>query len=119
MAIATCETLRTHGFKIPEDVIVTGYDGLEDIYYSVPQITSCACDYPDVAREVAKLLSEIFQGTTGVCTKKCYPGKSFHSPVAVAKELYIIWPCIRIKSEMRYIILRKGNRDYQRRLQEF
>lgn len=73
MAIATCETLRTHGFKIPEDVIVTGYDGLEDIYYSVPQITSCACDYPDVAREVAKLLSEIFQGTTGVCTKKMLP----------------------------------------------
>lgn len=62
MAITTCNVLRQAGIKVPEEVVVTGYDGIEDIYYSIPQITSCECDYAILADRVVELLLEVTDG---------------------------------------------------------
>lgn len=41
MAFAVCEELEAHGYKVPDDVIVIGFDGVDkNIYYS-PQLTTC------------------------------------------------------------------------------
>lgn len=41
MAIAVCERLEKHGYLVPRDVIVTGFDGVLDAEYFYPQITTC------------------------------------------------------------------------------
>ena len=41
MAIAACERLEKHGYRVPEDVIVTGFDGVLEAEYFYPQLTTC------------------------------------------------------------------------------
>ena len=57
MALAVCATLMNRGLNVPDDVLVTGFDGLPDIAYSNPRITSSFCDYSNIARMTAELLS--------------------------------------------------------------
>ncbi|MBR1555339.1 MAG: GGDEF domain-containing protein [Oscillospiraceae bacterium] len=63
MAIAVCTTLAQHQIRVPEDVIVTGFDGIDSIYYSMPKLTSCKCDYTELGRETARLILELENGT--------------------------------------------------------
>lgn len=49
MAVAVCEKLQELGYRVPEDVIVTGFDGTEAARYAVPQITTCAEDQNKLA----------------------------------------------------------------------
>ncbi|MGN1179838.1 MAG: diguanylate cyclase [Suilimivivens sp.] len=62
MAITVCDVLKNHGFSIPGDVIVTGFDGVDEINFSSPKITSCFCDYADLAEEIVKILPECLEG---------------------------------------------------------
>lgn len=49
MAISASAALQEHGFTVPDDVIVTGFDGIDAIKYSIPRITSCVCSYEKIA----------------------------------------------------------------------
>lgn len=62
MAITVCGVLADNNVRVPEDIIVTGFDGVEAIKFSVPKITSCLCSYDDMAMETAALLDRIFDG---------------------------------------------------------
>lgn len=62
MAISVCAVLANNNVRVPEDIIVTGFDGVEAIKFSVPKITSCMCSYYDMAMETAALLDKIFDG---------------------------------------------------------
>ena len=46
MAAAVCDTLKKHGIRVPEDVIVTGFDGTATAYLSRPRLTTTAQDIP-------------------------------------------------------------------------
>jgi len=41
MAIAAAKALENRGYKVPEDVIITGFDGIDDGKYNVPVIATC------------------------------------------------------------------------------
>ncbi len=58
MAIAVCVELHKHGYNIPEDVIVTGFDGIDAIQFSIPKITSAKCDYAELGTKLAELVAE-------------------------------------------------------------
>ncbi|MBR3630441.1 MAG: GGDEF domain-containing protein [Oscillospiraceae bacterium] len=64
MAIACCAELAVHGYKVPQDVIVTGFDGIEAINYSFPKITSAKCDYAELGRTAADLVVRADAGET-------------------------------------------------------
>ena len=44
MAITVSEMLTEQGTKVPDNVIVTGFDGYDEIYFTSPKITSASCD---------------------------------------------------------------------------
>lgn len=44
MAIAACEKLEEMGYRVPEDVAVTGFDGVPDGEYFQPKLTTCTED---------------------------------------------------------------------------
>ncbi|MBQ8928596.1 MAG: GGDEF domain-containing protein [Oscillospiraceae bacterium] len=52
MAINVSNVLRSHGFSVPGDVIVTGFDGIDEIFFSVPSITSAKCSSEALAESV-------------------------------------------------------------------
>ena len=62
MAIAACAELKENGYRVPEDVIVTGFDGVLEGRYFSPRITSCDDNYGKVAERVAELLKQSFDG---------------------------------------------------------
>ena len=44
MAITVCEMFTEAGYKIPDDVIISGFDGYDEIYFTSPKITTASCD---------------------------------------------------------------------------
>lgn len=62
MAVTVCSVFRNHGVNVPEDVKVSGFDGIREILYSIPKITSCGCDYGELAARIAKLIDQKFHG---------------------------------------------------------
>ena len=46
MAIAACQQLKKYGYKVPEDVIVTGFDGIDLERYHTPRLTTCEFNMP-------------------------------------------------------------------------
>ena len=59
MAIAVVEELNLLGYRVPEDVIVTGYDGITITQYSTPSITTISVDCEVVTQKVFEIMEEI------------------------------------------------------------
>ena len=59
MAITVISVLHHNGIRCPEDVIVTGFDGINEILFTNPKITSALCDYKKLGEETANYLLEI------------------------------------------------------------
>ncbi|MDE6566786.1 MAG: GGDEF domain-containing protein [Lachnospiraceae bacterium] len=64
MAITTIHYLMDAGYRIPEDVAVTGFDGIEEALDHVPPITTVQYDQEQTAHHAYQMLEDIFQGKT-------------------------------------------------------
>ena len=64
MAAAVCDGLKSHGYRIPEDVIVTGFDGTPTAYLGVPQLSGCDANPADLADLVLDLIGRFSRGET-------------------------------------------------------
>ncbi len=62
MAVNVSAVLKEHGYKIPEDTIVTGFDGIDEIFFLQPQITSCICNHNEMADIIMEILQASFEG---------------------------------------------------------
>ena len=62
MAIAVCDTLREEGFRVPEDVIVTGFDGMPAAYMATPRLSTCCDDPHSLAATIIDLIRRLKAG---------------------------------------------------------
>ena len=62
MAIALCDALHSHGIRVPEDVIVTGYDGSMEAQIHVPPVTTYSTSWTQLGRESFTVLYELMTG---------------------------------------------------------
>lgn len=58
MAINVVAVLKSYGYRVPEDVIVTGFDGIEEVHLTEPKIATCYCDYRELADMVIQLIRD-------------------------------------------------------------
>lgn len=58
MAIAVCEFLAEHGYNVPHDIIVSGFDGIPDAEYYAPSISTCKEDIPRLAQTIVAIIEE-------------------------------------------------------------
>ncbi len=56
MAITVTEMLIERGYRVPEDVFISGFDGYDEIYYITPKITTSACDVMELSEGTADIL---------------------------------------------------------------
>ncbi len=56
MAITVSEMLISAGYMVPQDVIVTGFDGYDEIYFTSPVITTATCDIIEMATATAEMV---------------------------------------------------------------
>lgn len=108
MAITACETLKQHGYAVPEDVIVTGFDGVLSAYLANPTVTTCKCDFSWMAEDIAGTLKELFAGREP---------KLLH-PVKYVIEKMESCGCGERKSEVNVGLELKQMRDLMQKYQD-
>lgn len=62
MAINVCDVLNEAGIRVPEDIIVSGFDGIDEAFLSTPGITTSDCRNNELAGAVLEELLNIFAG---------------------------------------------------------
>lgn len=62
MAMAVCERLKKYGYKVPDDVKVSGFDGIEEEKYHTPRLTTAKQDFIASAKLAVDKLHDIFNG---------------------------------------------------------
>ncbi len=59
MAMAVCLKLNEKGYKVPDDVIVTGFDGIEIERYHDPRLTTAIRDHAELAAAIMGIVDNI------------------------------------------------------------
>ena len=62
MAISVCEALKKRGYKVPEDIAVTGYDSIIEGINYVPCMTSSYIPADDTGRRAVWLINSLITG---------------------------------------------------------
>lgn len=62
MAIFCMDYLQENGYRIPEDIVVTGFDGLNDCEAYKPAITSVRRAYETSGRRAMEMMEQFWQG---------------------------------------------------------
>lgn len=62
MAIETCKQLKLRGIRVPEDVIVTGFDGIQRSKWNDPELTTCELDHETVGNKILELVEDYLDG---------------------------------------------------------
>ena len=73
MAINVSAVLQDAGIKVPEQVIVSGFDGYEQIFYTTPKISSASCDSVLLAEAAGEAAVQLLRGET--CPPRMIPPK--------------------------------------------
>lgn len=71
MAIGVCSQLKLMGYRVPEDIMVTGFDGDELAHLHMPQITTVDRNQYQLGYEAVSLLAEAEGQDT--CEKRIIP----------------------------------------------
>lgn len=61
MAMAVCLKLNEKGYSVPDDVIVTGFDGIEFEKFHNPRLTTAIRDNKALAASVMKIIDDIME----------------------------------------------------------
>lgn len=64
MAIGAIKRLEIYGIKVPEDIIVTGFDGSKIADFFVPSLSTCAIDQHAFAKMCLDTIDNLFAGKT-------------------------------------------------------
>lgn len=62
MAIATCLKLSEFGYKVPDDIIVTGHDGIEAERYHSPRLTTAITNIVGASTRAVEVIDELLNG---------------------------------------------------------
>ena len=65
LAFGACRAIIDAGYKIPEDISVAGFDGLNMSNYYSPRITTIKQPLDEISRETVKILFDIIEGESG------------------------------------------------------
>ncbi len=56
MAVAVCDVLSKYGYKVPKDILVTGFDGIAAARFHSPQITTCNENLNGLAKTTMRMV---------------------------------------------------------------
>ena len=62
MAVGVVDACRKRGIRVPEDIIVTGYDGIDVAYLGYPSITTSIQPFLEVGNESISVLEKLWNG---------------------------------------------------------
>ncbi len=66
MAINVCDVFQSAGVKVPDDVLVSGFDGIDEAFWANPGLTTAICDSTDLAKEIDDVIRKLFKGSGNI-----------------------------------------------------
>ncbi len=69
MALTLCEALKSHGIRVPEDILVTGYDGNIDAFLDFPPLATVSGSERILGEKGVIKLSEMITGKPAINVK--------------------------------------------------
>ncbi|WP_026498844.1 diguanylate cyclase [Butyrivibrio sp. WCD2001] len=66
MAINVCDVFSSHGINTPDQVLISGFDGLDEAFLSSPGITTAICDSATLANTVMKVINGVLRGEKNI-----------------------------------------------------
>jgi diguanylate cyclase (GGDEF)-like protein len=72
MAMCCCRKLNEKGYKIPEDILVTGFDGIIEERYHIPRLTTAKQDNFQAGKVAVDILDDAFNGKTPSVSNTIY-----------------------------------------------
>lgn len=67
MAIGVCQAVQQLGYKVPDDVLVTGLDGIREALNYSPRITTARYNFKEVGSIVYNTIVDYFEGRRTDC----------------------------------------------------
>lgn len=61
MAMAACQVLKADGFSVPEDIIITGFDGIEVEKHHFPRLTTAVRDFEKAGELIIKTALDFYE----------------------------------------------------------
>lgn len=70
MAINVIDVFTARGIKVPQDIIVTGFDGIDEAQYCIPKLATASTDWATLSDAVSRAVFDYFgrKKTQGVMT---------------------------------------------------
>lgn len=62
MALNVCDVFNSAGVRVPEDVLVSGFDGMDEAFWSTPGITTAKCDGNVLAAAISEVVCRVLSG---------------------------------------------------------
>lgn len=62
MAITAFKRLTEAGYRVPEDVLVTGFDGIQEALYHTPSLTTAHHDIDTTVQTTYQIFTDLFDG---------------------------------------------------------
>lgn len=62
MAMTACRVIKEHGYSVPEDIIVTGFDGIYDERFHNPRITTCRNNRSEMVEKIVAAIDDSVNG---------------------------------------------------------
>lgn len=62
MAMTACKFLYERGYSVPEDVLISGFDGIVDERYHTPRLTTCRSSTGEMSRTIVELIERSMAG---------------------------------------------------------
>lgn len=69
MATTVIAVLQENGYSVPDDVLVSGFDGIQAAFFSNPRITTAFCNMNELGKETARFIFQIKENNIPVCSK--------------------------------------------------
>ena len=66
MAINVCDVFASAGVSVPGQVVVSGFDGLDEAFLSTPGITTAICDSHSLATSIMDVIQRVLSGEKDV-----------------------------------------------------
>lgn len=62
MAITACSVLTDRGYSVPEDILISGFDGIEEEQYHTPRLTTCRNSAGDMSERIISVFDDACSG---------------------------------------------------------
>ncbi|WP_024866095.1 diguanylate cyclase [Butyrivibrio sp. FCS014] len=66
MAINVCDVFESAGVSVPGQVLVSGFDGIDEAFLTTPGITTAICDSKTLANTIMDVIMRVFAGEKNI-----------------------------------------------------